>query len=346
MSSHTESAHIGLARSFFSALPMWILIGFLAAFAVHVGIGLVAAGDPSALLEAGARRLYWRFWNTVLSNPLVAAGVPLLFVLQFLFPARDDEQSFGPSMRIDLLFTLGMVAFYAIVAPPFFVFTRFVYDHTLAGLSVDLTARVAELPGGVQFLLGYLAVDFLGWFHHLVRHHVPGFWEFHAVHHAQRQMNPFTNERVHPVDWFASNVIRFLPAFLFKDSLGVALNYIVIHAFLDRLNHSNVKTNLGWLRYVFVTPQSHRIHHSRQPEHVDKNFGVSLSIWDHLFGTQYRNYDEYPPTGVLDPDYPAEEDGSAKGLIVTLWRELAYPFRYALRPRTHAEAPPPAGVIS
>lgn len=318
---------------------MWILIGFLAAFALHVGFGLIESGDPLESLVNSARRVYWRTWNTLLSNPLVLIGVPLLFVLQFLFPARADEPLFGPSMRVDLLFTFGMVAFYAIVVPPFLVFTRFVYDHTFAWLTVDLTARVAELPGGVQFLLGYLAVDFLGWFHHLVRHYVPGFWEFHAVHHAQRRMNPFTNERVHPMDWFASNLIRFLPAFLFKDSVGVALNYIFIHAFLDRLNHSNVKTNLGWLRYVFVTPQSHRIHHSRLPEHVDRNFGVSLSIWDHIFGTQYRNYDEYPPTGVLDPTYPVEEDGSAKGVLVSLWRELLYPFRYALRPRTQTDIP-------
>ena len=339
MSPEKKSSPDGILSRFARAFPALVLFAFLAVFVLHAGLGFFESGDPLGSFETVTKRVYWRFWNRFLTNPFIVVGVPVLLVLQFVVPARRDEQSFGPSMRIDLVFTTGMVVFLALFAPAFFEYTRFVYDHTLGFLSVDMAARAAELPNWTQFLIGYLAVDFLGWFHHWVRHRVPAFWEFHAVHHAQRQMNPFTNERVHPLDWFASNTIKFLPAFLFRDSLGIALNYIVIHAFLDRLNHSNVRTNLGWFRYVFVTPQSHRIHHSRDPEHVDKNFGVSLSIWDQIFGTQYRSYDEYPGTGVLDPDYPQERDGSAKGVIVSIWRELLYPFSRSLAPRSHVDPP-------
>jgi len=329
MSTTQQIARRG--AGFLALLPTLALFAFIAAFLVHAGLGIAETGDPLGALRNGVTRSILRFWNRVLLEPAFYLGVPLLFALQMWLPARNDEKIFGPSMRFDALFTFAMVPFYALVGPAFFLFTRFVFDHTLAPFTVDLSATVAQLPTWTQFLLGYLAVDFLGWFHHVVRHYVAGFWEFHAVHHAQRQLNPFTNERVHPVDWIASNLIKFLPAFVFTDTLGIALNYIVIHNFLDRLNHSNVRTNLGWLRYVFVTPQSHRIHHSARPEHADTNFGVSLSIWDHLFGTQYRRYDEYPETGVRDPDFPPENDASLKGLLMTLWRAFLYPFPRALR---------------
>ena len=160
------------------------------------------------------------------------------------------------------------------------------------------------------------------------RHKVPVFWEFHSVHHSQIKMNPFTNERVHPLDWFTANIIRFLPAFFFSDALNVGLAYIIIHKFLDRLNHSNVRTNLGWFRYVFVTPQSHRVHHSNRKEHYDKNFGVSLSIWDHLFGTQHRDYNIYPDTGIPDSRFPKESstDGTVFKIIRIYLRQMIYPF--------------------
>ena len=50
--------------------------------------------------------------------------------------------------------------------------------------------------------------------------------------------------------------------------------------------------------------QSHRIHHSHREEHRDKNFGAIFSLWDQLFGTQYRKYDEYPETGIDDATFP------------------------------------------
>jgi sterol desaturase/sphingolipid hydroxylase (fatty acid hydroxylase superfamily) len=56
------------------------------------------------------------------------------------------------------------------------------------------------------------------------------------------------------------------------------------------------------VRYVLVTPQFHRVHHSIEPRHRDRNFGLTFSIWDHLFGTQYRGYDEYLP---LQGDRPS-----------------------------------------
>ena len=99
-----------------------------------------------------------------------------------------------------------------------------------------------------------------------------------------------------------------------------------------RMYHSNIRTNLGWLRYIFVTPQSHRVHHSIEPRHHDTNFGLTFSLWDQLFGTQYRGYDEYPATGIDDEGFPSEQVGKEKlGVVRRLVSQLMYPFEAIAR---------------
>ncbi|MSP68375.1 MAG: sterol desaturase family protein [Alphaproteobacteria bacterium] len=139
-------------------------------------------------------------------------------------------------------------------------------------------------------------------------------------------MNVFANGRGHPLGIIFGQTITFIPAFLVTGSLEVSLAYLFFHRYIDRLNHANVRTNLGILRYVLVTPQSHRIHHSADPAHYDTNFGVSLCIWDRLFGTQCDD-PVCPPTGIPDPDFPFEGAEGRWPVLRHLWQQFLYPFR-------------------
>jgi len=94
----------------------------------------------------------------------------------------------------------------------------------------------------------------------------------------------------------------------------------------SRFYHANIKTNMGFLRYIFVTPQSHRIHHSIQRHHRDKNFAVIFSFWDRLFGTQVKSYEEYPETGIQETEFPFEKKNSVSSWIITPLKQLLYPF--------------------
>jgi sterol desaturase/sphingolipid hydroxylase (fatty acid hydroxylase superfamily) len=67
------------------------------------------------------------------------------------------------------------------------------------------------------------------------------------------------------------------------------------------------------------------VHHSGEKEFYDKNFGVSFSIWDHLFGTQCKDYNVYPTTGVPDPNFPCETKVSGS-ILKVVWLQLVYPF--------------------
>ena len=184
-----------------------------------------------------------------------------------------------------------------------------------------------DWPWWARVALTLLIVDFVGWLSHLVRHKVALIWDFHALHHSQANMNFFTEHRVHPLDSVFAQLTRFIPMMMVAPSLTyvVAIEWALLA--YRRMYHSNIRTNLGILRYVFVTPQSHRIHHSNQPQHQDKNFGLILSIWDHVFGTQHRAYDEYPDTGVADSLFPVEAEAGWLSMGKLLLAQIVYPFR-------------------
>ncbi len=272
------------------------------------------------------KQVYWSFYNSSLESPWFYIGVPIVFCLQYLLPVKKNEHIFAIPVRLDLFYTIVFIPFVGVVMPLFLNFLHLTYDKFFWFLKFSI---VKDLPAAIQILLGYILVDFLGWFHHLVRHKVPVFWEMHVVHHSQQHLNPFSNFRVHFLEYFTANIIKFVPAFMFAEAFDIVLSYIVIHQILDRLNHANVRTNLGWLRYVFVTPQSHRVHHSILPEHFDMNYGISLSIWDHMFNTQVRDYHIYPETGVPDGNFPVEnaEENSSLSVFRFFCSQNVYPLK-------------------
>lgn len=309
-----------IANTFALIIVCIVVLPFVA---ILISDFIYALSDAESIILM-FKQIYWYLHNSITSTPIFLLSLPLIFVLQRYFPAIKSQPNFNRAVMVDATYSVIMLLFYVAVAPKFFIYikTSFLFpEMTLWSTNAN------NLHYFWQLLIGYLAVDFLGWLHHLIRHKVPFFWTMHAVHHSQQELNPFSNERVHVFDWFVANIIKFLPALFFTESLGIILNYIVIHKFLDHLNHANIKTNLGPLKYILVTPQSHRVHHSCEKEFFDKNFGVSLSVWDHLFGTQCKNYDVYPATGVPDSTFPNEQDADKNSVLSAFIKQQIYPFK-------------------
>ena len=150
-----------------------------------------------------------------------------------------------------------------------------------------------------------LAWDLIGYASHVARHRYDFLWRFHAIHHSQREMNFFTQHRFHDIDVIADQTLRTVPLLALNASFMTLGIFYVIALAHFRLYHSNIKSDYGVLRYVLVTPQSHRIHHARSPRRqLNSNFGAFFSLWDRAFGTaQYPNSDEYPDElGIDDAD--------------------------------------------
>ncbi len=147
------------------------------------------------------------------------------------------------------------------------------YQRHLSILSVN---AIQSWSLAFKVTLALLVNDFLDWFHHGVRHKGWVFWCFHTVHHSQREMNMFTDERVHVMDELVANCLVCIPMFMFMVDAPTAVYFALLLRWYPKLYHANIKANFGLLRYVLVTPQSHRLHHSIEPQHRDRNFGVIL----------------------------------------------------------------------
>jgi sterol desaturase/sphingolipid hydroxylase (fatty acid hydroxylase superfamily) len=257
------------------------------------------------------------------------AFVALILLLEWAMPVSTKLTVFSVAFFHDFLWFLLDALFTGVVIPIYQMsLTRF-YHSYLGFLRVDI---IQGWPVWGQILAAVLVADFIRWFHHLLRHKVILFWCFHTVHHSQRDMNLFTDLRVHPVERFIETGLAFIPFLSLRTDVALASlsGWFLFGSWYARVYHSNIKTNLGMLRYILVTPQSHRIHHSQRKEHQDKNFGAIFSIWDNLFGTQYRNYEEYPETGLEAPGLLETELGWRR-TAQTLVGQLVYPFEMAFK---------------
>jgi sterol desaturase/sphingolipid hydroxylase (fatty acid hydroxylase superfamily) len=167
-----------------------------------------------------------------------------------------------------------------------------------------LLAQIAPsgLPRPIAAVIAAVAAAFVGdfiyyWYHRL-QHRF--FWRFHAVHHSVREMSGISAFH-HVSEPLFRFVLYTAPlAFITQDPFGVPiLGWLV--ALQGYYEHSPTRLNFGPLGRYIVDNRFHRIHHSIETEHYDKNFGVIVTLWDSLFGTAYfPSKDEWPQTGVQD----------------------------------------------
>ncbi|MFT6903294.1 MAG: sterol desaturase/sphingolipid hydroxylase (fatty acid hydroxylase superfamily) [Colwellia sp.] len=288
--------------------------------------------DGSTFIN-GIKNYYWIMLRHF-SQPLSVSsswfyiGIPLILFVTWLKPAIVRQKVFDRATLCDILWVL--------IHTLFTVLLIYISISALEGYVAPMfnVANFSLLEGVhpvFEIMVGYLLIEFLGWFNHLLRHKIPILWLFHEVHHSQKNMNPFSLFRVHPVDYLMAEVIIFFPAMFFENTLGIILTYLIIARFQDALSHSNIKSNFGPLRYIFVTPQSHRVHHSVETEFFDLNYGVTLCIWDRLFLTHSHTDHAYPETGIKDPGFPLESKNGVLSIPFALLSQLFYPFKKAVK---------------
>jgi sterol desaturase/sphingolipid hydroxylase (fatty acid hydroxylase superfamily) len=168
-------------------------------------------------------------------------------------------------------------------------------------------ARWAESGDWRLILLGYIAlplpiliIDFCDYWFHRAQHACAFLWRFHSVHHAIEEMNA-ANCAHHPTEHFF-RIPFLLPLALFINITEVQVTLIsAALASWGQIVHTNTRLSLGPLNHIFSWPLFHRVHHSRAPEHRDRNFASIFSFLDVLFGTAYRpRADEQIRTGLDD----------------------------------------------
>lgn len=148
--------------------------------------------------------------------------------------------------------------------------------------------NVFEVPAWVAIIASVIMLDLAIYFQHVLFHAVPALWRLHRMHHADLEFDVTTGLRFHPVEILLSMGIKLaVVAALGPPAVAVLIFEVLLNA-TAMFNHGNV-----WLpgpldralRWIVVTPDMHRVHHSMIPEETNSNFGFNLPWWDRLFGT-------------------------------------------------------------
>jgi sterol desaturase/sphingolipid hydroxylase (fatty acid hydroxylase superfamily) len=150
--------------------------------------------------------------------------------------------------------------------------------------------NITPWPPVLEGLLGFLALDLTIYAQHVAFHKVPLLWRLHRMHHADLDIDVTTGLRFHPIEILLSMLLKMAVVVLIGvPALAVIAFEVVLNA-TSMFNHSNATMPL-WLdrivRFLVVTPDMHRVHHSILASETDSNFGFNLPWWDRLFGT-YR----------------------------------------------------------
>jgi sterol desaturase/sphingolipid hydroxylase (fatty acid hydroxylase superfamily) len=146
------------------------------------------------------------------------------------------------------------------------------------------------IPAWLAVLASVIVLDLTIYFQHVLFHAVPALWRLHRMHHADLEFDVTTGLRFHPVEILLSMVIKLAAiSALGAPAVAVLIFEVLLNA-TSMFNHSNVRIPLGFdraLRWLVVTPDMHRVHHSILSRETNSNFGFNLPWWDRVFGT-YR----------------------------------------------------------
>jgi sterol desaturase/sphingolipid hydroxylase (fatty acid hydroxylase superfamily) len=161
-----------------------------------------------------------------------------------------------------------------------------------------------SLPDGIKVLLAVLVLDLVIYLQHVLFHAVPWLWRLHRMHHADLDFDVTTGVRFHPIEIVLSMILKLaVVAALGAPALAVLIFEVLLNA-TSLFNHGNVRIPLPFdkvLRWLVVTPDMHRVHHSWYPNETNSNFGFNLPWWDRLLGTykdQPRNSHEEMTIGI------------------------------------------------
>ncbi|MER9458513.1 MULTISPECIES: sterol desaturase family protein [unclassified Mesorhizobium] len=258
----------------------------------------------------------------------------------FAFPA---EVIMHPSARADALFWITkrlVMPFLLIPAGVTFVAATGYATNQAVGWLFSISQPLIPGPAGPVTIILFtatmlVAYDISYYLYHVAQHRFPFLWELHKVHHSAEVMVGITKDRVHPLDDLMNRIWDgVIPGISFGLWSLIALNPVEIAIFginvyvirnilmMDFVRHTHLKISFGRLNGVILCPHWHQVHHSVDPRHYDKNFGLLFSFWDRIFGTQFiPDPDEDLKFGLIDRD--VRDYQSLFGLYVLPLRKMA-----------------------
>ena len=231
-------------------------------------------------------------WNNYFYG-LIAVSIGV-WILEIIFPWRKNQPIWRKDFWLDLFylifnfFILNLILLVALSN-----LTVQILNDFLAVFKVEINNfqlfSLSNLPRFWSLILFFLVSDFLQWNIHKLLHRVPFLWKIHQTHHSVKQMGFAAHFRYNWMEPIVYKSLLYLPIIIIG---GFNLNDVFIVHFISiaigHLNHANLGWDYGVLKYVVNNPKMHIWHHSKKmPNKYGVNFGITLSLWDYLFKTNY-----------------------------------------------------------
>jgi sterol desaturase/sphingolipid hydroxylase (fatty acid hydroxylase superfamily) len=232
--------------------------------------------------------------------------------LEALVPVKRDLDP--AARRIDFIYTclhrLGLFTIFIFLAlDP--LFDSIASRLHLAGISQfnleNLWPGVTDIPL-VSFFIYLVVLDFFDYWYHRASHGFGWWWGLHGLHHSQRDMNLWSDNRNHLLDDFLRDIYLAAIAQVVGVEPAQYLSMVVVVRMQQSLQHANVRIHFGAIgERLLVSPRYHRWHHAIGLGHESNgagtlggcNFAVLFPVWDILFRTAYFG-SSFEATGVRD----------------------------------------------
>ncbi len=222
------------------------------------------------------------FWGLIVIS-LVVWG------LEIAFPWRKSQGIFRKDFWLDFFYMFFNFFVFAIVISGVYSMLEKVFSDF--GVTME-SLTVIDLSGLAmvwQLLIFFVILDFVQWFTHILLHRYPFLWEFHKVHHSVAEMGFAAHLRYHWMENIFYKPLKTMGVMLlggFEPEQAYIVHFAAIT--IGHLNHANIKLTYGPLKYIFNNPVMHLWHHvyhlpEGHPNGI--NYGISLSLWDYIFGT-------------------------------------------------------------
>jgi sterol desaturase/sphingolipid hydroxylase (fatty acid hydroxylase superfamily) len=267
---------------------------------------MVALG-LSSVLEVGFEGAGWLLVGLLQITVLLCVIGPL----QRLLPAQavTDRAAIRTDMVYTLIHRLGLfrVALFLMVDPLFDTLFGALRAQGWGGFQLDAFLGLSQ-HALLSFMVYLVVFDFVDYLIHRGQHQFNWWWQLHSLHHSQRQMTMWSDNRNHLLDDLLRDSIIVVVAQLIGVMPGQFVALVAVAQLSENFQHANVRIWFGnWGERLLVSPRFHRLHHAigigheTSPSHTlgGHNFGVLFPWWDSLFGT--ANYEKrFDATGVRD----------------------------------------------
>ncbi|MFC4221444.1 sterol desaturase family protein [Flagellimonas marina] len=282
-----------------------------------------------AFIDGFLGMVQWTWKSIVLDVPwytnyfwgLIAISL-LVWGLEILFPWRKEQSIFRKDFWLDAFYMFFNFFIFAIIISGVYKVLEVLFADlgiTSKSLSiVDFTLW----PQWLQLLVFFIILDFVQWFTHVLLHRVPAFWEFHKVHHSVKEMGFAAHLRYHWMENILYKPLKTLGVMIlggFEPEQAYIVHFAAIA--IGHFNHANLKLTWGPLKYILNNPVMHLYHHAYNlPEghRYGMNFGISLSLWDYIFRTNYIP----ESSGKIELGFPGDEK-----LPKGFWGQLVHGFK-------------------